>query len=195
IAHHLIWTAYGFWLPNDPRGSMSKVICDKQVASLGPRHYGRKPIQPAWSEVRRFRQSASEILKNSLLKLDDGDAHCVAGSFQKVIRQRRYTCYACAIMPDHVHLLVRRHRDLGDAMIEHFQRESALALFGEGRRPADHPVWGGKGWAVFQNTLRDVRRIIDYIRNNPVKIGRPVQEWDFVQPYDDWLPGGHPERR
>jgi len=23
IAHHLIWTAYGFWLPNDPRGSSS----------------------------------------------------------------------------------------------------------------------------------------------------------------------------
>ena len=21
IAHHLIWTAYGWWLPNDPRGS------------------------------------------------------------------------------------------------------------------------------------------------------------------------------
>ena len=26
IAHHLIWTAYGWWLPNDPRGSNSQVI-------------------------------------------------------------------------------------------------------------------------------------------------------------------------
>jgi hypothetical protein len=29
IAYHLIWTGYGWWLPNDPRGSMSNCIrCD-----------------------------------------------------------------------------------------------------------------------------------------------------------------------
>ena len=26
IAHHLIWTVYGTWLPNDPRGSGSRAI-------------------------------------------------------------------------------------------------------------------------------------------------------------------------
>src|SRR5439155_22569198 len=26
LAHHLIFTAYGFWLPNDPRGSWSDFV-------------------------------------------------------------------------------------------------------------------------------------------------------------------------
>ena len=41
---------------------------------------------------------------------------------------------------------------------------------------------------VFQNSREDMERIIEYIRNNPVKIGQPVQEWEFVQPYNGWLP-------
>jgi hypothetical protein len=33
-----------------------------------------------------------------------------------------------------------------------------------------------------------VRRIVRYIRANPVKAGRPEQNWAFVKPYDGWLP-------
>jgi hypothetical protein len=42
---------------------------------------------------------------------------------------------------------------------------------------------------VFQYTRDDMRRIERYIGNNPVKAGRPRQSWEFVQPYDGWLPG------
>ena len=30
IAYHLIWTAYGWWLPNDPRGSGSVTIASRR---------------------------------------------------------------------------------------------------------------------------------------------------------------------
>ena len=43
--YHLIWTAYGWWLPNDPRGSMSREIRAAAIADLGELHYGRKRIQ------------------------------------------------------------------------------------------------------------------------------------------------------
>ena len=46
IAHHLIWTLYGWWLPNDPRGSCSRVIRSDLLKQLGDLHYGRKRIQP-----------------------------------------------------------------------------------------------------------------------------------------------------
>ena len=36
---HLIWTAYGWWLPNDPRGSTSHVI-------RSPTHRGTGRIAP-----------------------------------------------------------------------------------------------------------------------------------------------------
>src|SRR5687768_1551485 len=51
IAYHLIWTAYGWWLPNDPRGSMSRAIASDLLAELGVLHFGRKRIQPARSDL------------------------------------------------------------------------------------------------------------------------------------------------
>jgi hypothetical protein len=41
IAYHLIWTVYGYWLPNDLRGSMSKTIRDDLIGDLGELHFGR----------------------------------------------------------------------------------------------------------------------------------------------------------
>jgi hypothetical protein len=35
IAHHLVWTVYGTWLPNDPRGSGSRYVAASALAELG----------------------------------------------------------------------------------------------------------------------------------------------------------------
>jgi REP element-mobilizing transposase RayT len=186
--YHLIWTAYGWWLPNDPRGSSSHEIRVERIAELGELHPGRKPVQPSSQEVRRFYQQARLVLKHPLLTLDDSDWPLVVASFGEVIRAHGYTCYECAIMPDHIHLLIRKHRDWAETMTEHFQEASRQALLQAGRRPPGHPVWGGPGWKVFLNTRADMERIVTYIRQSPVKIGRPVQQWPFVRKYDGWLP-------
>src|SRR6058998_1108964 len=62
IAYHLIWTVYGWWLPNDPRGSTSKTIASL-IAALGELHFGRKRIQPASRDVRAFYEQAAKVLK------------------------------------------------------------------------------------------------------------------------------------
>lgn len=51
VGYHLIWTAYGCWLPNDPRGSTSRDVRSVQLQDLGELHFGRKKMQPArsWS--------------------------------------------------------------------------------------------------------------------------------------------------
>ena len=54
VAHHLIWTIYGSWLPNDPRGSSSHVIRNAEINGLGELHHGRKRIQPAFGEISKF---------------------------------------------------------------------------------------------------------------------------------------------
>src|SRR3982751_1653136 len=36
LAYHLIITAYGFWLPNEPRGSWSDVVRSWELLKLGP---------------------------------------------------------------------------------------------------------------------------------------------------------------
>jgi len=186
---HLIWTAYGWWLPNDPRGSSSHEIRVEQIADLGELHHGRKPVQPSAAELRLFYEEARDVLKHPLLTLEDEDIDLIAGAFGRVIAKRRYTCYECAIMPDHVHALIRKHRDHAETMVKNLQAASREELIRLGRRAPTHPVWGGPGWKVFLYTQKDFIQVIDYIRNNPVKIGRPRQHWDFVKPYDGWLPG------
>jgi hypothetical protein len=69
IAYHLIWTAYGFWLPNDPRGSTSHNIRDKKIAELGQWHFGRYKTQPTGDAIREFQEKAAAVLKYPLFKL------------------------------------------------------------------------------------------------------------------------------
>ena len=54
IGHHLMWTLYGWWLPNDPRGSTSHSIRSDLVAELWPLHLGRKQLQPRTTNSEIF---------------------------------------------------------------------------------------------------------------------------------------------
>jgi REP element-mobilizing transposase RayT len=186
--YHLICTAYGWWLPNDPRGSSSHEIRVERIADLGELHHGRKTVQPSSADLRRFYDEARQALKHELLPFTEEDLNLLADAFAAVMGERRYTCYACALMPDHVHALIRKHRDLAEEMMAYLQEKSRQALVDAGRRSAAHPVWGGPGWKVFLNTRADMERIVDYIRNNPIKAGRPPQHWAFVKEYDGWMP-------
>ncbi len=192
--YHLIWTAYGWWLPNDPRGSSSHSLRSAAIAGLGELHPGRKKIQPAGRVVREFYESASTTLKHDLLTFSDHEIIVVGETFAKVMRERSYTCYAAAIMPDHVHLLIRKHRDDAETMIAALQEASRIAILEHGERPRTHPVWGGPGWKVFLETIDDFLRVIRYIEENPVKARRARQTWEFVRAYDGWLPGRGAQR-
>ena len=70
-------------------------------------------------------------------------------------------------MPDHVHLLIRKHRDLAEAMIEKLQTLSRKRL--ESLRPAGHPLWTRGGWKVFLDQPDAIWRTIHYIEQNPLK--------------------------
>lgn len=187
--HHLLWTAYGWWLPNDPRGSMSHQIASVPIAELGQIHYGRKKMQPASRDLKEFYTQAQEVLKHELLTFHKRDIEIIGDAFASVVNDNRYTCYACAIMHDHVHLLIRVHRHDAEEMIEAFQAVSREALIQAGQRVDSHPVWGGPGWKVFQNSRGDFRRTVKYIEENPIKARRPAQKWPFVVDYQGWMPG------
>jgi hypothetical protein len=98
IAYHLIWTAYGWWLPNDPRGSGSQTIRNNLIADLGELHYGRKQVQPAARDVREFYRHAATVLKYPLLIFAEAERKAIAQSFHQVIKEQHYTCYGCAII-------------------------------------------------------------------------------------------------
>jgi REP element-mobilizing transposase RayT len=196
IAHHLIWTAYGCWLPNDPRGSGSRTIRKDVLAELGELHHGRKQVQPTAAAVRRFYQQAPALLRHALLTFDANQRAAISKAFAEVIAAERYTCYACAIMPDHVHVLLRKHKHSAETMIEGLKQGSRAALIeGHFRVPA-HPTWGeGGGWKVFLDHPDEVWRTIGYIEKNPLPLGEGVQAWPFVTAYNGWPlhPGHNPK--
>src|SRR5215470_14807809 len=99
IGHHLIWTAYGCWLPNDPRGSSSHVLREDRLAPLGELHEGRKQQQPSRAELKGFYQQADVLLAHERLPFDDDEIALIGFSYAQTVRRYGYTCYACAIMP------------------------------------------------------------------------------------------------
>jgi REP-associated tyrosine transposase len=151
-------------------------------------HRGRKIIQPTGNAIREFYKFADELLTHTRHLFSGEEALLIANSLAGTIRERNYTCYACAVMPDHIHLLIRRHRDKAEEMIDLFQENSRKAMIEAGRRPVNHPVWGGPGWKVFLNTRQDMHRIVKYMRDNPIRAGLKEQRWGFVKEYDGWLP-------
>lgn len=193
IAYHLIWTAYGCWLPNDPRGSGSRIVRTDVLARLGELHLGRKRVQPAGTIVRQFYETAQAWLKHPFCLFDAGATTAIGEACAAVIVSEKLTCYACAIMPDHVHILLRKHRLQAEEMIDYLKSASRARLLRDECWPADHPVWtAGGGWKVYLDHPDEVRRTIGYIDKNPEEVGLPRQQWPFVRPYDGWpLHPGH----
>lgn len=52
------------------------------------------------------------------MTFDDDEIALIGSVIGEAISEQGNTCYACAIMPDHVHLLIRRHRDKAEDMPE-----------------------------------------------------------------------------
>ena len=192
IAYHPAWTAHTWWLPNDPRGSGSTAIRTDPLAELGELRFGRKKIQPPGREIRTFYQEAADLLKHPLLVFVEASRIIIADAFGQAIHQHAYTCYACAIMPDHVHVLIRKHKHDAEAMVENLIKASRASLIQAGHRAARHPTWIAGSWTVFLDHPDEIRRTIRYIEQNPDKDGLPAQVWPFVKPYDGWpLHPGH----
>lgn len=186
VAHHLMWTLYGWWLPNDPRGSTSKTIHTDLLRDLGELHFGRKRIQPAGRDIRAFYDHAADRLQHDLLSFSPNEFPSAAEAFDHAIRRCGYTCYALAVMPDHVHLVIRKHKDRAEDMIEKLQALTREDFHRTSLRKPDHPVWTHGGYKVFLDSPDDVWRTIRYVNNNPVKQRMPLQQWGFVVPYDNW---------
>ncbi len=168
------------------RGSGSKEVASPQLVELGELHIGRKSVQPRFHEVRDFYQRAEPLLKFDVVRFDQQQIELIAAAFSEAIAAQQYTCYACAILPDHAHVVIRKHRDRAEEMIAHLQEASRLRLSNARLVPRDHPVWTGGGWKSFLDSPAGVSAAVRYVEKNPVKSRLGLQNWPLVQPYDGW---------
>ena len=180
IAFHSIFTAYGFWLPNEPRGSWSEFVASWELRRFGPatkvnvrRSIAAKPYD------RSLKSRMQTALKSDPVHFTGEHAKCIGRSFAET----PYVIHACAMLPEHVHLvLAHTERDIRK-VAGHLKSMGTRALREMGYF-ADRSPWADHGWNVFLNSPSDVERAIRYVERNPMREGKRQQRWQCVVPFD-----------
>ena len=192
IGYHIVFTAYGFWLPNDPRGSRSRFVgATALYGAAGPARRaatGRSVARVSHDRVARIK--AKTQLKYPAVELSGAQALVAAAAIGSVAQAAGVAVWACAVLPSHVHLVISGNtRPKVFAQSCQDEADAALAL------ADDHPLvrhatpegiptaWAKKCWKTFLYEPADVYGAINYVNNNPVKEGRRRQRWSFVVAY------------
>jgi REP element-mobilizing transposase RayT len=194
IGYHAIFGAYGFWLPNDPRGSWSDFVASWELFRFGEATGGIKIHRSVAhaNHDRDLRTAAKKALKFPPVTLDRPQVNSVAAGFAIARDKSTYLVWACSIMPDHVHVVMARHDQDIEKMVGHLKGRATQQLAKNGlhplaefQKPTEPPltVWAENCWKVFLNDDADVRRAVKYVEDNPLREGQPRQDWNFVTPF------------
>ncbi len=194
LAYHVIFTAYGFWLPNDPRGSWSEFVRSWELflaAGAATKTDTRRSVA-GQSHDRAARLRGQEALTYPPVVFDGHQALAIARGFQRMIDKSAYRVYACSILPEHVHMVIGRHHYHVESVVRLLKAEASSELAACGLHPmAEWPgpdgslpsPWARGRWKVFLNDEDDMARAIPYVEDNPVKEGKRRQRWSFVIPF------------
>ncbi len=193
-ASHVIFSAYGFWLPNDPRGSWSEFVGSWELFQHGPatKTSSRRSVAQRAHDQQQ-RRTAKGALKRPPVIFDGPQALAIANGFQFVVDRDELTIHACAVLPDHVHLVIRRHERTVEQIVTRLKAGATKRLLLEHRHPfqdGSEPsgkvpqMWATGHWKVFLNSDSDIQRAIAYVEENPVKDGKRQQRWSFVTPFE-----------
>jgi REP element-mobilizing transposase RayT len=195
LASHAIISCYGFWLPNEERGSWSDFVRSWELfQKFGPatkvsthRSVARRP----YDKQRRAEAQAS--LKYEPVLFNGLQARAVARGFALQVEKSGYIIYACAILKNHAHLVIKRHHYdvvqvvnlLKGAATRELEREGLHPFATERRTDGTLPSpWASKCWKVYLDSDDDVRRAVKYTEENPEKEGKRRQHWSCVTPLD-----------
>ncbi|MHC4662423.1 MAG: transposase [Planctomycetota bacterium] len=185
LAYHVIFGAYGFWLPNDPRGSWSSFVGSWELFRYGGATKTDTTRSVARVEHdRNMRLRAKKNLKYPAVRFSSGQIRAIANGFQKAKAENGYIIHACAILPDHVHVVARRHKRRIEKVVAHLKSKASRSLTSSGLRTGKAPVWARGSWHVYLNSRDDIIRSIKYVTNNPGREGRSPQKWEFVDSFD-----------
>ena len=194
LAIHYVLGYYGFWLPNDPRGSGSTYVGSKNLLPYGeatkvagPKSVAKRPHD------KQLRQTAKQSLALPPVRLTGTQARLVAHGFRDWLATETLPVHALAVMPDHAHLVLPPHARLSaDSVAPRLKASATKSLAAAGLHPFQdvptrdgslHKLFGRGAWKVFLDDVEGVLDGIKYVEDNPSEIGYPKQVWSFVTPY------------
>lgn len=194
LAYHVVLTAYGFWLPNDPRGSWSAFVRSFALYRAGgpATKVGTRRSVAHASHDRAARARAKAALVRPPVMFSGVQARAIAGGLREYCVANRRPVHALAILPDHVHLIVGRCELDIETVATLLKGRATTCLSKAGLHPfAAEPYRGGrlptpwarKAWSVFLDDRAEVRRAIQYVEANPVKAGYARQSYAWLTPF------------
>ncbi len=192
IAHHLVISAYGFWLPNDPRGSWSSFVGSPALYAFGPAtKTDEKRSLAAEPHDRERRLASKQVLRYPPVIFSTEQIQAVAGGFGDYVRTSGLVVRACSVMPDHAHFVIDEFRLQMETVSNMLKGAATKAL----NRAGVHPFaryttpgqrvpkcWAEGQWDRWIQDEADLRACILYVEENPIKAGLPPQRWPFVTP-------------
>ena len=136
LAYHVIFGAYGFWLPNDPRGSWSDYVRAWELFQAGTatKTTARSSVAGI-AHDSRLRYRTKEKLKPPAVAFNGHQALAIAQGFQRMAAKAGYEVFACSILPQHVHMVLRRHIYKVEQVVRLLKAEASSKLAEDGRHP------------------------------------------------------------
>jgi hypothetical protein len=90
VGYHIIFSTYGFWLPNDPRGSWSDFVGSWELFRFGPATKTSERRSLAYRDHdRELRLRAKSALKYPAVKFTGEQARAVARGFAGYVNRKR----------------------------------------------------------------------------------------------------------
>jgi REP element-mobilizing transposase RayT len=141
---------------------------------------------------RSRREAAKRALKHPEVRFTGIQARAIGEAFGEFVIRNGITVWACAILPDHVHLIVAGLRYKAEILAEQLKGAATRRLvrdgihpFGKLRLPNGRvpKCWGRGGWQVFLDSGDEIENAISYVEGNPEKEGLARQRWSFVVPF------------
>ena len=199
--YHVILTMYGFWLPNDPRGSWCDFVGRWELVQFGKarRSMDRKSLEELTPTERSQREVAQKALIYPSVTLDAQQIQSVADGFAEATDKSKYSIWASAIMPEHTHLVIARHSYNVEQIATLLKGAATRKIVEHKRHPMQHlklkpgerlpTMWAGGCWKLFLDSETAIENAIGYVENNPIEAGKPKQVWPFVTPFRGLEPG------
>lgn len=195
LGSHIVFSCYGFWLPNDPRGSGSRTVRAHHLWEIGGAATRVSTTHSVANRPhdRRLRLQTKAALTRPAVILSREQMPAVAEGIAALLPKLELTLHALAVMPDHVHAVAAAHRLDPEELCEALKRAATRGLNDAGLHPFRDRLrangkrpspWAVKGWCVFLYTPEEMRGRIRYVEQNPIEAGLPPQHWSFVTPYE-----------
>ena len=165
---------------------MSRRVFTPEIAEVGERYFGRKGKQPTREQLRAFYREAEGRLAHRVLWFDAAERQALTDAVREVVEGEGLTCYAFAVLRNHVHLLIRRHRLRAQEMSVMFKDAARNTFASRKLAPEGHPVFSADCCHLFKTTPHSVRTCISYIHDNYRKHRLDPITVSFVTPYDNW---------